>query len=207
MRWHTKNDKYEVWLFNVPTIDTMSIVDDYDDLGGAVHRAVRENNIEGLKLLLSVPNISLNIVINKLNNGLRSVVHVAVERNNIEALKLLLSHPNLTSGLNERENYEGLTPVMLALRIRRLKHLALLAAHPRIDLDIPQDRRGRTLVEVARWTFLLNSLHHMHWYHQCYDRHHCICHNMMIVILSFDDYHDLIVCLLYFACLLHDLCK
>ena len=67
----------------------------------------------------------------------------------IEELKLLLSHPSLTSlTLNEKDNDNGDTPVMLAVRWNRLKHLELLAADPRVDLDTT-DNEGRSLEEVT----------------------------------------------------------
>ena len=53
-------------------------------------------------------------------------------------MELLLNLPNLTADtLNVREKFESLTPVMLALRLVRFKHLAMLASDLRVDLDIP----------------------------------------------------------------------
>ena len=73
------------------------------------------------------------------HRSLQTVVHEAVRRNNIEVLKLLLNHPTLTAAtLNARERcyYEGLTPVMLALELRELKHSEMLASDLRVDLDM-----------------------------------------------------------------------
>ena len=82
----------------------------------------------------------------------RGVIH-----NNIEGLKMLLSQPSLTAlTLNQKDNKDvGVTPVMLALGIslssarrKRWKHLALLVAEPRVDLDTT-DRQGRSLEELG----------------------------------------------------------
>ena len=54
----------------------------------ALLEAVNWQNIEALKMLLSVPGIDMNIMDDK---G-RSAVHMAVKRDNVEALKLLLNH-------------------------------------------------------------------------------------------------------------------
>ena len=78
----------------------------------------------------------------------------------IEGLKLLLSHPSLTSlTLNRKDNENGDTPVMWAVKMNRLKHLKVLVADPRVDLDTT-DKEGRSLEKVARWVFLLHSQHH-----------------------------------------------
>lgn len=115
-------------------------------------------NNEALKLLLNTPSIDVNIV----DKRGRSAVYWAVDGDNIECLKLLLSHPSLTAPtLNMKTKYYGYgdygyTPVMLAVRMNRLKHLELLVADPRVDLDTI-DKEGRSLEEVARWLFLLHS--------------------------------------------------
>merc|ERR1711971_1423317 len=83
------------------------------------------------------------------NNG-KSALHCAVYSNSIEGLKLLLSHPSLTAlTLSTRERLYGDTPVMLAVRKNRLKHVEVLAADPRVDLDTT-DKKGRSLEKVAR---------------------------------------------------------
>merc|ERR1712172_479139 len=84
------------------------------------------------------------------NNG-KSALHCAVYSNSIEGLKLLLSHPSLTSlTLNQRERLYGDTPVTLAVKQNSSKHLKVLAADPRVDLDTT-DMEGRSLEEVATW--------------------------------------------------------
>ena len=115
---------------------------------------------EALKLLLNVPSIDVNIV----DKHAYSAVHrTVVCGDNIEGLKLLLSHPSLTTlTLNQRERLYGDTPVMLAVKQNSSKHLKVLAADPRVDLDTT-DMEGRSLEEVAtwwplaRWVFLLHS--------------------------------------------------
>ena len=136
-------------LLNVPNID-LNIVN--SERESVLHFAVRQNNIEALELLLNVPNIGLNIVYIK---G-ESVLHGAVKENNIEALKLLVSHPGLAALTLNMKSREGATAVMLAVMMKRLESLALLAADPRVDLDT--DFEGRSLEEIARWLFLYCSI-------------------------------------------------
>ena len=59
--------------------------------------AVNWQNIEALKMLLSVPGIDVNIMDVK---G-RSAVHMAVKRDNVEVLKLLLNHTSMTADLQK----------------------------------------------------------------------------------------------------------
>ena len=80
-------------------------------------------------------------------------------KDNIEGLKLVLSHPSLTAlTLNQKDNDNGYTPVMLAVRKNRLKHVEVLAADPRVDLDTT-DKEGRSLEESGGYgdIFSLNS--------------------------------------------------
>jgi len=134
-------------LLNVPSIDVNSVDNDGQS---AVYRAAAQNNIKGLQLLLCHPNIDVNIVDIK---GM-SALHWAGLQANIDGLMLLLSHPSLTAlTLNLKYN-NGDTPVMLAVRRNKLEHLALLAADPRVDLDITHKIKGlkkeKSLEEVAR---------------------------------------------------------
>ena len=132
-----------------------------------------KNNIEALKLLLNVPNIDVNIVDNRgwstvhwaLGSGYFDGVDTWSTRGQyFEVLKLLLSHPSLTAlTLNQKDKDNGETPVMLAARLKRpviesekqfgLKHLELLVADPRVDLDTT-DMKGRRLEEWIWWVFL-----------------------------------------------------
>ena len=126
----------------------------------AAHDERKTKNNEALKLMLDIPNIDVNIV----DRRGRSAVYMAVSGDNIEGLKLLLTHPSLTAPtLNMKTKYYGFddygsAPVMLAVRMNRLKHLEVLVADPRVDLDTT-DKEGRSLEEVAltRWLFLLLS--------------------------------------------------
>jgi len=149
-------------LLNTPNID----VNQKDNKGRcALHLAFTWENIEAVKLLLNAPNIDVNI----LDNNGASAVHLAVYKENvydydwtvhrdaqctghsIEGLKLLLSHPSLTSltlNMKGRGHY-GYTPVMWAVVWNRLKHVEVLVADPRVDLDTT-DNEGKSLEEVAR---------------------------------------------------------
>ena len=129
----------------------------------ALHWAVRSQNNKALKMLLNVPGIDVNIV----NNKGWSAIHRAVIKDNIEGLKLLLGHPSLTALTLNHKDKKGDTAVMQALTGKRLEHLAVLIADPRVDLDIT-DREGRSLDEVARWVFfscgiLKIARTHMDW--------------------------------------------
>ena len=76
-------------------------------------------------------------------------MHVAVFANNTEGLKLLLRHPSLTTlTLNHKETSFGATPLMWSVRYNRLEHLVLLAADPRVNLEIMSIGVG--LEEVKR---------------------------------------------------------
>jgi len=132
-------------LLNVPSID-VNIVDKRG--WSAVFRAVYRDNIKAVKLLLNVPTIDVNIVD---KHGESAVHRTVVCGDNIEGLKLLLSHPCLTTlTLNQRERLYGDTPVTLAVKQNSSKHLKVLAADPRVDLDTT-DMEGRSLEEVATW--------------------------------------------------------
>ena len=87
---------------------------------------------------------------NIVDSGGWSALHWAVKRFNIGALKILLKHPSLTTlTLNQKDNLYGFTPVMAVVRWNKFEHLALLAADPRVDLDIT-DEEGRSLEEATR---------------------------------------------------------
>ena len=73
-------------------------------------------------------------------------------------MKLCCREPlqfNFLIFLNQK-NMDGEAPVMLAAISDRGEELALLAADLRVDLDTT-DKEGRSLEEVTRWLFLLNS--------------------------------------------------
>ena len=130
--------------------DDVNTKDIYGETG--LMRAVRLKHNSVVALLLNTPNW-------KSEDGW-SALHSAVNWENIEGLKLLLSHPSITALIiNQKDNYHGRTPVMLAVKQNRLKHLEVLAADPRVDLDTT-DKKGRSLEKVARWVFLLHSQHH-----------------------------------------------
>ena len=136
------------------------------------------NHISVVALLLSTPNIDVNlkdnegwsalhfaarwknnetlklllnvpsIDVNILDKNGWSAVHKAVDENNFEGLKLLLSHPSLTTLSLNMKGKYGNTPVMLTVRRKTLENLEVLAADPRVDLDTT-DEDGWSLEEVA----------------------------------------------------------
>ena len=118
--------------------------------------ALLVQNTEGLKLLLNVPNIDVNHVDNLGHSLLHWAVDHTLYSDNIEGLKLMLNHPSSTVLTLNRKNKDGETPVMFAVRWKRLKYVEMLAADPRVDLDTT-DKEGRSLEEVTRWFFFLNS--------------------------------------------------
>ena len=140
-----KNNDLVKLLLKVPNIDVNSVnIDGWS----ALHQAVYSNNIEGLKMLLNAQNIDVNIVDG--NDGGWSALHLAVEKNNNEGLKLLLSHPGLTSRTVNHKTKHVVAPVMLAVKMDRLRQLAVLATDPRVDLDTT-DLEGRSLEDRAWW--------------------------------------------------------
>ena len=140
MEW--KNIEGLKLLLNVPSIDVHIV----DNLGSSsLHEACQRDNIEGLKLLLDVPTIDVNI----LTKYDWSAVHRTCTGHSIEGLKLLLCNPSLTAlTLNQKDKQYGDTPVMFAVRWKKLEHLKVLAADPRVDLDTT-DKEGKSLEEVA----------------------------------------------------------
>merc|ERR1712210_151002 len=54
-----------------------------------------------------------------------------------------------TLTINQKEKRYGYTPVMWAVKQNRLKHLEVMGADPRVDLDTT-DKKGRSLEKVAR---------------------------------------------------------
>ena len=153
-------------LLAVPTIDVNIVTNNGKS---ALHRA----SGSVFSMLLNVPNIDVNIVDNRgwstvhwaLGSGYFDGVDTWSTRGQyFEVLKLLLSHPSLTAlTLNQKDKDNGETPVMLAARLKRpviesekqfgLKHLELLVADPRVDLDTT-DMKGRRLEEWIWWVFL-----------------------------------------------------
>ena len=136
-------------LLNAPGVD-VNIVD--NSRKSVLHRAVLADNIEALKLLLNVPNIDVNIVDSYGENA----VHRSAIKDNICALKMLLNHPGLTALTLNQKNWRDDTPVMLALKRKKIDQLALLAGDPRVDVDTPlrtltnvYDKEGKSLEEMA----------------------------------------------------------
>ena len=192
-----KHNSVVALLLNTPNID----VNQKDNEGRcALHWAFTWENIEAVKLLLNAPNIDVNI----LDNNGASAVHLAVYKENvydwdwtvhrdaqctghsIEGLKLLLSHPSLTSltlNMKGRGHY-GYTPVMWAVVWNRLKHVEVLVADPRVDLDTT-DNEGKSLEEVARWLFCCILVGYSESYVYIHFGHHHHHYNMTIVISIF----------------------
>jgi len=81
--------------------------------------AVYNSNIQALKLLLDCPSIDVNSVDNYGNS--------LVGCHQIDVLKLLLSHPGLSAlTLNQKQQKNVATPVMIAAMRNKLEHLAIL---------------------------------------------------------------------------------
>ena len=136
-------------LLNASGID-VNIVDKKGR--SALHEAASDNNIEALEQLLDVSSIDVNIV----DNDGQNAVHRAVIEDNIWALELLLNHPGMTALTLNQKNWRDDTPVMLALKRKKIDQLALLAGDPRVDVDTPlrtltnvTDKEGKSLEEMA----------------------------------------------------------
>ena len=93
----SKNNSVVALLLNTPNIDVNWKDNGINGGWCALLEAVNWQNIEALKMLLSVPGIDVNIMDVK---G-RSAVHMAVKRDNVEVLKLLLNHTSMTADLQK----------------------------------------------------------------------------------------------------------
>ena len=120
--------------------DDVNTKDIYGETG--LMRAVRLKHNSVVALLLNTPNW-------KSEDGW-SALHSAVNWENIDGLKLLLSHPSITALIiNQKDNYHGRTPVMLAMKCKKVNILRELVNHPSVDLDT-RDGSGSSLEESAR---------------------------------------------------------
>lgn len=123
-----------------------------------IFEAILNRNLKIINLLLSSPNIDLNIQknvynyysiipLNITNNNhdpkavkRTSCIYFAISNNSIDAVKLLLSNPNIdlnmrsitrTSHIEYKE-----TPLFLAIKIKNIDIIKLLVSDPRVDINL-----------------------------------------------------------------------
>ena len=101
----------------------------------------RHNSI--VRLLLEQPTVYLNCT----DSFGKTALHHAARSDNAEAVQLLLNDPRLNTA--NHKSTIGDTPVMLAMKWKKVNALRELAAHPSVDLDT-RDNLGKSLEEVAR---------------------------------------------------------
>ena len=107
--------------------------------------ATRLNHNKVVGLLLSSPGIQINA---KDNFG-KTALHYACAYGSLASLSKLLAAPQPLE-LNESDG-NGETPIMLAIRSGNAEAVRMLAAVPKVDLDV-KDNLGRSLEEFAnRW--------------------------------------------------------
>ena len=111
----------------------------------AVHWAVYENNIEGLKLLLDVPTIDVNIADDNGRTGLINAVLYPWSCRSV--FDLLLNTPNIDVNLKDNNGETG-----LILAVHGYKHSAwmvdLLLNTPNIDVNL-KDNQGKCALHWA----------------------------------------------------------
>ncbi|KAK8853002.1 hypothetical protein M9Y10_018000 [Tritrichomonas musculus] len=134
----------------------------------ALHLAAQNDNIEIVKLLLSTPNVDVNVqsedIIDdgKIQKGF-TALHFAALNNNIEIAKLLLSTPNIDVNIQtsadgyffERNTYFTYTALHLAVQYDNIEIVKLLLSNSNIDVNIQisHDRNmryeGYTALHIA----------------------------------------------------------
>ena len=100
----------------------------------ALHFAAVKNNIEIAKLLLSMPNIDVNIQTSSTRSDYDKFtpLHFATSENNVEIVKLLLSMPEIN--INIRTSSLGFTALHFAVRNNCVENVKLLLSMPNIIL-------------------------------------------------------------------------
>ena len=105
--------------------------------------AVIFRQVSIVRLLLEQPTVDLNYTV-----GYQTALHYAVNSDNAEIVQLLLDDPRLSAAIH-KDNL-GETPVMFAMRRKKVNALRQLVAHPSVDLDTRDGVLGRSLEEMAR---------------------------------------------------------
>jgi len=108
----------------------------------ALHNAARYNAVEALKVLLTRPEIDVNIQ----DKYGWTALYYAARRNAVESLKVLLPRPEID--VNIREYREGETVLHVAARDNAVESLKVLLTRPEIEVNI-QNKYGWTALHVA----------------------------------------------------------
>ena len=99
--------------------------------------AIKNNNIEIVKILIERPDININPQPNKFRDG-DTALNIAIRNHNIEIIKLLLSKPNI--GINSqtiyhKTNEHSVSSLYLAIKQNNLEIIQLLLSYPNIDVN------------------------------------------------------------------------
>ena len=108
-----------------------------------VMRALKFEEFDAVKLLLSVPEVDVNEV----DSGGQTLAELAVINNYQELLELMLTVERLDWNST---NQEGNTPVMTAILCGHLEIVQLILKQPhKIELSL-RNNNGKTLEDIAR---------------------------------------------------------
>lgn len=114
--------------------------DNYGQNETALNIAVKNNNIEIIKILLDNPNIDINsqsIIINKYGKEeLETPLNNAIKNENIEIIELLVSKENLDINLGPSKEYDGDTALNIAMRNGNKEIIDILLSNPKINVNL-----------------------------------------------------------------------
>jgi ankyrin repeat protein len=162
----------------------MSSINDFDENGDAlIHQAIKNDNMESLKLLLDNPEVDLNIL--DANNN--SPLHLTVTKRKYAMTKLLIEKPNtnldsqnewnetpffLAVKNNDYEmvkcfhtkgagnininikDIEGYTPLNMAFLQKNINIVRLIISMDNVDLDIKPIKEIEYIPEVSYLKFI-----------------------------------------------------
>lgn len=123
-----------------------------------LYKAIENNNIEIIDLLLSNPNIDVNYKSLRINNfkglgvkkEIKTILYRAVESNNPSIVKNLLSKSNIDvnqksykyltlDGDKDGEYIKFKTPLHLAVLIKNIEIIKILLSNEKIDINVKDD--------------------------------------------------------------------
>jgi len=110
-----------------------------------LHLACFYSNIDIIKLLLSYPDINVNIQDNNGNTPLH--LPCSDELVNINVVELLLAHPDID--VNIQDKYEN-TPLYKACYNNNINIIRLLLAHPNINVNIKNKNEETPLYRACK---------------------------------------------------------
>ncbi|KAK8899206.1 hypothetical protein M9Y10_001510 [Tritrichomonas musculus] len=135
--WSSGSTDYEA-DFNDVDFYYINPKDDIEMSSAALHMAVDNNDTEIVKLLLSHPNIDVNIL-SKSKNVSETALHRAVYKGNEEIIELLLSHPKIDVNIPTKDSKSytngNKTALHIAYQKEKTKIIKLLLQRNDINVD------------------------------------------------------------------------